>query len=498
MATYLIVYGVAAALSLVATPAVIRLAVRIGAVDQPGPRKVHTVPIPRIGGLVILFALAGSVLMAVALDGTIRQEVGRNLTQFLGLLSAASLVLAVGLVDDIRGLRAQHKLVAEIAAAAALCALGVRIESLGAKGLFQIQFGWLSWPLTILWIVGITNSVNLIDGLDGLAAGISAIACATVLAFALQAHQAVMAVLMLAMLGGLTAFLVYNFNPARIFLGDCGSLFLGFMLAGASVFSSTKTATAVGLALPLLAMGIPVFDTLLAMLRRALARRSLFAPDRRHIHHHLTALGLRQRHAVFLLYGATAVSAGLGMFMMIAGGAGALIIFLCLLLLLGIFLRAAGAFRLDGATGAVRGILRLARAAKKDRQICERAQLRLWEVHSMGAWWRVIAETAEKMGAVRLAITRPGARGAKRTVLCRQGPQPAGAAEAVWLTLAIRDGRPGSEFQAEMDLRAEGSLEVLGRRLALFGRLIDENAGPDLRPQGQREENARTPQRRAA
>jgi UDP-GlcNAc:undecaprenyl-phosphate GlcNAc-1-phosphate transferase len=363
----LIVYGAAAALSLVATALAIRLALRIGAVDQPGLRKVHAVPIPRIGGLAVFLAFAGALGAAAALDGGIRRAIGRDLPQVLGLLGAATFVLGVGLVDDVRGLGARHKLAAEVAAAATLCALGVRIQSLAAEGLFRIEFGWMSCPLTILWIVGITNAVNLIDGLDGLAAGICAIACAAVAVFAVWMRQPVMALLMLALLGGLTGFLVYNFNPAKVFLGDCGSLFLGFLLGAASVLSSTKTATAVALALPLLAMGVPIFDMLLAVLRRALAQRPMFAPDRQHIHHRLAALGLRHRHVVLLLYGATALSAALGMFMMVATGAAALTIFLCVLLLLGLFLRGVGVLRSAGMQDGVRRLLRLWRAARMDK-----------------------------------------------------------------------------------------------------------------------------------
>ena len=480
----------------------IRLAPRIGAVDQPGVRKLHTTPTPRIGGVAIFLAVIVAVLSAVAFDGAIGREVGRDLLKIVGLLCTATFVLAVGLVDDIRGLGARRKLVAEFAAAAVLCAMGVRIESLAVKGLFEIEFGWLSWPLTMLWIVGIANSLNLIDGLDGLAAGISAIACAVVAAFALQAQQTVMAVVMLAMLGGLAGFLVFNFNPARVFLGDCGSLFLGFMLAGASVLSSTKTATAVGLALPLLAMGVPIFDTLFSMFRRALERRSVFAPDRRHIHHHLIKMGLRQRHIVLVLYGITAVCAALGMFMMVTGGAGALVVFLGVVLLMGLFLRLVGAFRLTGTFDAVRGMVRRSRRATRDKRIFEEAQLRLREVNSADAWWRVITDTAEKMGAVRLAVTRRDNRGATETVLCYHSPNSPAAVETVRLTMPMPDRPAGATLRTEMDIRAEHSLEALGGRLTLFGRLIDESIGlvawPEPGTQARLQEDAPTANRRVA
>jgi len=430
-------------------------------------------------------------LLAAVLDGAIGQEVRKDIVPILGLLCAATFVLAVGLVDDILGLRARTKFIAQVAAAAALCALGVRIESLGAENLFRIEFGWLSWPLTILWIVGITNSVNLIDGLDGLAAGISAITCAVVAAFALQTQQVVMVVTMLAVLGGLTGFLFFNFSPAKVFLGDCGSLFVGFMLAGASVLCSTKTATTVGLALPLLAMGIPIFDTLFSMVRRALERRSLFAPDRRHIHHRLMNMGLRQRHIVLVLYAATALSAGLGMFMMIAGGAAALVIFLCVLLLLGLFLRSLGVFRLRGILEALRGIARRRREAKKDREIFEEAQLRLRDVRDVREWWRVIAGTAEKMGAVRLTIIRCDGPRVKRTNLSPRSEYPSGGGRTVRLAIPLAKRGAGSLLRAEMDVCTWDSLEEFGRRLALFGRLIDESIDLIAQAEGERNTQSR-------
>ncbi|MCD4699646.1 MAG: undecaprenyl/decaprenyl-phosphate alpha-N-acetylglucosaminyl 1-phosphate transferase, partial [Phycisphaerae bacterium] len=404
MITYLITYGVATILSLIATVLSIRLARRIGAMDLPGLRKAHTVATPRIGGLAILFSVIAAVLSAMVIDRVIRESFFRDFVQIGGLICVAMFVLGVGLVDDIRGLRARKKLMAELAAAGALCALGVRIESLTVPGLFQIEFGWMSWPITIFWIVGITNAINLIDGLDGLAAGISAITCAAIAVFALQSQNTAVAVLMLAVLGGLTGFLFFNFNPAKVFLGDCGSLFLGFLLAGTSVLSSTKTATAVGLALPMLAMGIPVFDILFSVVRRTIERRSLFAPDCQHIHHRLMEMGLRQKHVVLVLYGVTAVSAALGTFMMVTHDVGTLAVFLCVLLLLGLFLCMVGVLRFKGIPEAVRHMVKRLHERKKVKDIFEEAQLRLREVRSVSSWWRVIYETAERMGAVRLSI----------------------------------------------------------------------------------------------
>jgi len=474
MGTYLIIFAGAAAASLAATFLAIRLAPRIGAIDRPGVRKVHTAPTPRIGGVAVFVAVVGAVGAAALLDDAVGESVRRDPWQIVALLGAATFVLTVGLVDDIRGLAARHKLAAQLAAAGALCAAGVRIESLGAAGWLRIELGWLSWPVTLLWLVGITNSVNLIDGLDGLAAGIAAITCAVLAAVAVHAQHTVMAVLMMAMLGGLAGFLVFNFNPAKVFLGDCGSMFLGFMLAGASVLSSTKAATAVGLALPLLAMGVPIFDTLGSIVRRALERRSPLAPDRRHIHHRLLSTGLRQRHIVLLLHGVTALSAALGMFMMISSQAGALAVFLCVLLLLGLFLRAVGALRLQGAAAGLRRILERRRQTRKNRLAFEAAQLHLRDARSADAWWRAIARAAGAMGADQLTVTCRRGAGPERTVLDHRCAGPPETGKTIRLTIPLADGPDGTALRAVMDMRAADSLEAAGARVALLGRLIDE------------------------
>jgi len=475
MATYLLIYCGAALVSLAGTYLAIRLAPLMGALDQPGPRKVHAAPTPRNGGLAIFLATTAVLAGAVLTSEGLRERAGRDLGSFLGLLGASALMLAVGLADDIRGLRARRKLMAQILAAAALCALGVRIESLGAGGLGQVRLGWMSWPATILWVVGITNSMNLIDGMDGLAAGISAITCAVIAAFSLLAGQLLLAALMLALLGALTGFLVFNFHPARVFLGDCGSLFLGFLLAGASVLGSTKTAATVALALPLLAMGVPVFDTLLSIFRRVLRRQSLAAPDREHIHHHLMRKGLSQRHIVGVLYGVTVLNAGLGMFMLIATEAGALLVCLCVLTLLGVFLRAVGALRFQGVVAAVRYRVRLSRERREGRRILEEARLRLREARSLHAWWGTIVHAAERMGTLRLRILQRDARGVERTVLSHEAPEWSGADETVGVDIPLPNPPSGGALRAAMDVRAEDSLEALGGRLMLFGRLIDES-----------------------
>ena len=242
--------------------------------------------------------------------------------QIVVLLASATGVFLIGLIDDIRHLPVLPKFLVEVLGATALCLVGVRIDSIDFTGGQVLHLGWLGCPLTLLWIVGVTNAVNMSDGLDGLAAGVAAIACGVIAVFAIhgstihtglaQSNDVMMALFSLALLGGLSGFLFFNFNPAKVFMGDCGSLFIGFTIASASVMCVSKSSALVGLTLPALALGIPIFDTLFSMLRRFLERRSLFAPDGSHFHHQLLRLGLNQRRAVIIIYAVTLVAAGSG------------------------------------------------------------------------------------------------------------------------------------------------------------------------------------------
>ena len=316
MHTYLCVYLGAALLALLGTPVVIWLARRIGALDYPCVRSVHQRSVPRIGGVAIFLSSICMILSPLCVHNDIGEAFRDIRPQVLTLLGSAAFVFGIGLLDDLMCLPARFKFLAQLAAAGSLCFVGVRIDHIGIVEGHAIALGWLSCPLTLLWIVGITNAVNFSDGLDGLAAGISAITCGVIAVLAIQSHNAIMAIFALALVGSLTGFLVFNFHPAKIFMGDCGSLFLGFTIAASSVMCMMKSSAIVGLTLPALTLGIPIFDTLFCMLRRYLERRSLFAPDRGHFHHRLLDLGLHQRHAVILIYLFTLLCAGLGLLMM--------------------------------------------------------------------------------------------------------------------------------------------------------------------------------------
>ncbi len=474
MNTYLIVYLGAALLAIAVTPIVILVARRVNAVDRPGVRTVHTKPVPRIGGVAIFGAAMCLIVAVLFLDNQIGAGFRRVRLQLSTLLCGATFIFMIGLIDDLRGLPARVKLLAEIAAAGTLCYVGVEISSLAITDTFTLHLGWVGCPLTILWIVGITNAVNLSDGLDGLAAGVSAVACAAIAVFAIYSHNPIMAVFMLALLGGLTGFLFYNFNPAKIFMGDCGSLFVGFTIAASSVMCLTKSSALVGLALPILALGIPIFDTFFVMLRRFLERRSLFAPDRRHFHHRLIDLGLKQRHAVIAIYIATLVATGLGSFMMVRSDGGSLIVLACVLLLLVLLFRVVGDMRLRATLAALQNKFVVARREKRERRIFEDLQLRFRRAHDREEWWKAVCDAGMGLDFAWVSLTLADEEGNVDTRVWRGAATARDGSRIVTMSFPVKDARTQNLVEFEVAITANASLEAAGRRGVLFNRLIDE------------------------
>jgi len=288
------------------TPVVRRIAGDIGAVDAPGGRHVHAGATPRLGGVAIVVAYFAAISTCLAtgwLHGTSWQS--RALGGFLG---AGLLVAFAGMVDDIKAIGAKRKLFAQCLAATIAWYFGVRIDpSIFIPGFGMLHIGEpLSYIATLGWILAFINAINLIDGLDGLAGGVVFFATVTNLVVAIVTGNAFAAVLNAALGGAVLGFLFYNFNPATIFMGDTGSMFLGYALGSAALMTGQqKESTLVSLLVPVIALGLPLTDTLLAMGRRLLARRSIFSADRGHLHHRLLDLGLTHRRAVLILYGCT-------------------------------------------------------------------------------------------------------------------------------------------------------------------------------------------------
>lgn len=318
MTAALLLLLVAALTSLTLTPLARTFARDRGWMDQPdGRRKQHASPIPRIGGVAVYaaFLLASSLLLALEPMGL---APGSALVSAYGpLLVACAAVMGVGLVDDIRGVPPAGKLIVQALAALYLYDNGFRIDALsnpidGAS----LHLGWASLPLTVLWFVSMSNAFNLIDGLDGLAAGIGLFSTTTLFVAAALNERWEIVMLSAALAGALLGFLRYNFNPASIFLGDSGSLFVGFALAAFAIRGSMKSSAAVAVAAPLLALAVPLVDAGIAVLRRLISGRRVFQADGDHIHHRLIRLGFSPRGAVITLYGVAGVFGALSLLTM--------------------------------------------------------------------------------------------------------------------------------------------------------------------------------------
>jgi len=467
-------------MSLVITPIVIYIARALKIYDNPDVRKVHASAIPRIGGLAIFLSTIGLAIAALFLDNNIGEAFRSAQTQVFALLAAGTFIFIVGLIDDLRGMRVRHKLISQIVAAAAICFAGARIDLIGVSNMFTISVGWASFPLTIFWIVAITNAVNLIDGLDGLAAGISAVVCAVIAIFAFDIGQPLLVVLMLALLGSLSGFLFYNFNPARIFMGDCGSMFLGFILASTSVLCATKSRTIIALALPTLALGLPIFDTIFSILRRYLKRRGIMSPDRGHLHHILLDMGLNHRQVVIIMYVLTAMAAGMGMFMMLTRDAGTVAIFFSVFLFLVLVFRVAGAIRLSDMLAGLREKKTISRNARQEIETFEKTELHFQQAKTFDQWWQAVCLATERMGFIKSSLPLVNRDGTKRVLVWEKDGRNSEINDVIKMTLPIRDRRAGSPLNLEVKVYTNGSLESAGRRVTLFGRLLEEHSVASL------------------
>lgn len=286
---------IALIVALIVTPIVRTVCIRCRLYDEPGGRHVHTRPIPRLGGIGIAAGTMAALLSTVT-------DLSSN-QPMLGVLFGGTFIVILGIVDDVVELRPRYKLLGQVIAASILVASGVRIEFVtNPFGAGMVYLGYLGAPLTVFWVVAIINAMNLIDGLDGLAAGVSTIAALTMFLVAMAEGDVGIALLAAALAGGALGFLRYNFNPASIFMGDTGSMFLGFILATVSAEGALKSATAATLLVPVIAMGVPIFDTVFAIIRRKASGKRISEGDQSHLHHRLLQMGLTQKQTVLVIY----------------------------------------------------------------------------------------------------------------------------------------------------------------------------------------------------
>jgi UDP-GlcNAc:undecaprenyl-phosphate/decaprenyl-phosphate GlcNAc-1-phosphate transferase len=310
---------IALAISWWLTPEIRSRALSLGLVDKPGEeRRIHKVPVPRLGGVAIYISLMITLAILIASTGRFPRNARVGEGGLIGIALGGTIIFLLGLLDDLESLPAKLKLLVQILAACAAYSLGVKIKTIPMPGLTTpgnaIDLGILSLPITIFWLVGMSNAVNLIDGMDGLAAGVSAISALTIwtVAMAESIGRPYAALTAAVLAGALLGFLRWNFNPARIFLGDSGAYLTGFILGAVSITGVIKGAAAATLIVPtfllvLLIFFFPILDTAWAIIRRLAQGKSIFTPDSEHIHHRLLQIGLSQKTVAYLLYGISAV-----------------------------------------------------------------------------------------------------------------------------------------------------------------------------------------------
>lgn len=288
--------AVAFVASILLTPLVRRFAFRIGAVDQPNYRKVHTSIMPRIGGLAIFGAfLIGYVILRPEDDHA------------MGILIGATIIILTGFLDDMLEITAKAKILGQLSAAVVVIMYGgLQIEVINLPFGGQIEFGFLSIPITIIWIIGITNAINLIDGLDGLAAGVSSIALIALSIMAIIMGNPFVVATAAILAASSMGFLFFNFHPAKIFMGDTGSLFLGFMISVLALLGF-KNVAIISLIIPVIILGVPISDTFFAIIRRIRMKQKIMAPDKSHLHHCLINTGFSHRQTVLIIYGIAAL-----------------------------------------------------------------------------------------------------------------------------------------------------------------------------------------------
>ena len=388
-------------LSLLLTPLVRNIARRLKLVDYPdAARKVHCSPIPRVGGIAIsvTYVVSFAVLLVAHLRGA--HVIISGLPLFWRLAPAALLIFGTGLLDDLLGLKPWQKLAGQLAAAIAACAGGVQIGSFGG----HVFSPWIALPVTVFWLIACTNAFNLIDGVDGLAAGVGLFATITMLLAALLQNNVALALATVPLAGALLGFLRFNFNPATIFLGDSGSLLIGFLLGCYGVLWSEKSATILGMTAPLMTLAIPLLDTSLAIARRFLRQQPIFGADRGHIHHRLLDRGFTPRKVVLTLYAACGLFATMSLLTMWSPNVGIVIVLFCACTWIGIqhlgYLEfgVAGRMFMDGA---FRRLLN-----------CQ-ISLQQYEQQLLGAatpdeCWEIISKAAREYGFHRAHMTLAG------------------------------------------------------------------------------------------
>ena len=400
MTTCLAVFVAAFLVALGATVGVRSMALRLGIVDRPDNyRKVHQRAMPRLGGVAIYGAFAAALtalylMPSMGLAVLVHEHEGA----VAGLLAGAAVALLAGIIDDVRGLRPRWKLLFQGIAAGIAVAAGCALTEVSNPFGEPVELGLLSVPISVFWLLGCMNAVNLIDGLDGLAAGVCLLVCVTLFLVGLIVGEPLLMLLMACLSGAILGFLLFNFHPASIFLGDSGSLLLGFLVGALSLLGPAKAAGGAIQLIPLIVLGLPLFDTVLAILRRWSHKLPLSAGDRHHVHHVLLAMGLSHGRVVLVLYMACVVLGAAALLitfeqaeltMLVLGSLG-VTAFVCA--------RLFGGLRLRDLWGRLADELAHKQRAGEARILVEKAVARMRAAASIEELWAFASEAVEGLG----------------------------------------------------------------------------------------------------
>jgi UDP-GlcNAc:undecaprenyl-phosphate GlcNAc-1-phosphate transferase len=478
MITFLVTFLVSLMVSLGLTVVVRNRALAWGWVDQANSsRKVHARPIPRLGGIAIVSGFFAPLCALFLVDSGVGLLFRSYQELVWGLFCGGAAIAVLGLYDDLVGSGARLKFAVQFAVAMALYMLGFRVELIANPFGPEISLGVLSLPFTLLWIVGVINALNLIDGLDGLAGGVAFLGVGTNFILSLARGDVVMCLLMAALAGAILGFLVFNFNPASIFMGDTGSMFLGFVLAAVSLKTSTKSGTAVAMLVPIMALGLPIMDTLLAMIRRSLLGRPMFSADKEHIHHRLMSrLVLSHRSAVLVLYGLCGLFTLTALGLNFANSAQSAMLLVGMGVVIFVLMRKLGYLDMGraGAMGEVRRKNIRLRSLVKDLTRAVRGAQSLQEL------WNAVRPLAEALDVARLELRFQYQREGLTDGVVFETVRPSGFAlpldirievkeEEVplgWLSLSWRDGR--AEINRDEELALEFVADAVAERAVSF------------------------------
>ncbi len=387
------------ALSLILTPWIRNIALRYNIVDHPSDRKVHSQKIPRIGGVAIYLAFFLPFVSVMFYSTQILDLVVLD-TQMIHLILGASMVFGLGIIDDVRSLGPKLKFAVQITAAIVAYEGGIKITVICLPLIQDWHLAWFSLPVTVFWFVLVINAINLIDGLDGLAAGITLFASLILLVLCVTSKKLFVAMGLAALGGSTLGFLRYNFNPASIFMGDSGSYFLGYMLAAMSVMGAIKSQATVAMLIPVIALGIPLIDTVIAPIRRFILGQRLFQPDKGHLHHKLLKYGFTHRNTVLVLYGMTIFMGIISMILVNARDDGAAMILVLAGIVMFINIRKIGYFEYFGADKVYNWLRDITDEVgiTHERRNFLNLQLQIYQSEDMKTLWANVCKALDKMG----------------------------------------------------------------------------------------------------